>query len=111
MLDLAAEKRSPLASTSLCWLLNRKSNTWAAHDLQTPLKERGLYDADHAQVLAVEMSAPLPDAPKLPAAAEIAKLAGDPIRGGAAAATCYTCNRIGSQGADYGPDLSTFGRQ
>jgi putative heme-binding domain-containing protein len=62
-------------------------------------------------VVAVEMPAPLPDAPKLPAAAEIAKLAGDPVRGGAAAAACYTCHRIGSQGADYGPDLSTFGRQ
>jgi putative membrane-bound dehydrogenase-like protein len=111
VLDLATDKRSPLASTSLWWLLNRKSNTWAGHDLQTPLKERGLYDADNAQVVAVEMPAPLPDAPKLPAAAEIAKLAGDPVRGGAAAAACYTCHRIGSQGADYGPDLSTFGRQ
>jgi putative heme-binding domain-containing protein len=111
VLDLASEKRSPLASTSLWWLLNRKSNTWAEHDLQTPLKERGLYDADNAQVVAVELPAPLPDAPKLPAAAEIAKLAGDPVRGGAAAAACYTCHRIGSQGADYGPDLSTFGRQ
>ena len=111
VLDLAADKRSPLAATSLWWLLNRKSNTWAGHDLQTPLKERGIYHADNVQVVAVEMPAPLPDAPKLPAAAEIAKLAGDPVRGGAAAAACYTCHRIGSQGADYGPDLSTFGRQ
>jgi putative membrane-bound dehydrogenase-like protein len=111
VIDLAVEKQSPIADMSLWWLLNRQSTTWAAHNLKVPLKERGLYDADNVQLVSVEMPAPLPNAPKLPSVAEIAKLAGDPARGGAAVAICYTCHRIGSQGVEYGPDLSTFGRQ
>jgi putative heme-binding domain-containing protein len=51
------------------------------------------------------------NATKLPSTADIAKLPGDKERGKAAFGACYMCHKVGEQGVDYGPDLTTFGRQ
>jgi putative heme-binding domain-containing protein len=93
--------------TALWWLLNRKDSTWKAHGLNAALKERGLYDPEKITLL----SAPLPAAVATTfSTADAAKLTGDAKRGEAVAARCFLCHQIGGTGADYGPDLSTFGR-
>jgi putative heme-binding domain-containing protein len=50
-------------------------------------------------------------APKLPEAAEIAKLPGDVTRGQAAVAVCYLCHKVGTAGVEFGPELTAFGKQ
>jgi putative heme-binding domain-containing protein len=93
--------------TALWWLLNRKDSTWKDHNLNAALKQRGLYDPDKITLL----PAPLPPAVAPPfSTADAAKLTGDAKRGEAVAAKCFLCHKIGDQGVDYGPDLSSFGR-
>ncbi|MDB6140534.1 MAG: hypothetical protein JWO94_3606 [Verrucomicrobiaceae bacterium] len=93
------------------WLLNRKGNDWKPFDVEAGMKALGLYDPDKVKLIAVEMP-PMPaDAPKLPTVAEIVKLQGDPKKGQASVAVCYTCHRIGTMGAEFGPELTTFGKQ
>ncbi len=92
------------------WVNNRKGNLWKAHDIDGILKAMG-QDPASVKLVAVEMPVEPANAPKLPPTAEIMKLQGDPVRGKGLIATCYMCHRIGDQGVDYGPDLSSFGRQ
>jgi len=92
------------------WVNNRKGNLWKAYDIDGILKAMG-QDPASAKLVAVEMPAEPANATKLPATAEILKLQGDAERGKAAIAACIMCHRIGDQGIDYGPDLTTFGKQ
>ncbi len=92
------------------WINNRKGNLWKSHNLDAILKSMG-QDPANVKLVSVEMPAVPANAPKLPSTAEIAKLAGDKERGKAAIASCYMCHKVGEQGIDYGPDLTTFGRQ
>lgn len=92
------------------WINNRKGNLWKSHNLDAILKSMG-QDPANVKLVSVEMPAVPANAPKLPSTAEIAKLPGDKERGKAAIASCYMCHKVGEQGIDYGPDLTTFGRQ
>ncbi len=111
MLEVAHTKGAPMADLAQWWLMNRKDNDWKPHGVEAAMKARGIYDPDNVKLVAVEMPAPAPDAPKLPLVAEIAALKGDPSRGRAAVAVCYACHRIGKDGVDFGPDLSTYAKQ
>ncbi len=111
MLELAHAKDFPLQELAKWWLLNRKNNDWKTYDIDGSLKALGLYDADKVKLVAAEMPPELKDAPALPSVAEIAKLTGDPKQGQVAVAICHTCHHIGKAGIDFGPDLSTFGKQ
>ncbi len=111
MLEIAHTKDFPMLDLAKWWLLNRKGNDWKAFDVDGGLKALGIYDPDKVKLTAIEMP-PLPkDAPKLPPFAEIAKLKGDAKNGANAVAVCYQCHRIGANGVEFGPDLSTFGKQ
>jgi putative membrane-bound dehydrogenase-like protein len=92
------------------WINNRKGNLWKAYNIDEILKTMG-QDPARAKLVAVEMPAEPANAAKLPSTAEILKLKGDAERGKAAIAACYMCHRIGDQGVDYGPDLTSFGKQ
>ena len=92
------------------WVNNRKGNLWKAFDVDGILKAMG-QDPANAKLIAVEMPAEPANAPKLPVTSEIMKLQGDVERGKVATATCFMCHRVGDQGVDYGPDLTTFGKQ
>ena len=92
------------------WINNRKGNLWKSHNLDAILKSMG-QDPANVKLVSVEMPAVPANAPKLPSTAEIAKLPGDKERGKAAIGACYMCHKVGEQGVDYGPDLTTFGRQ
>ncbi len=75
------------------------------------MKALGLYDPAKVKLVAIEMPPAVSGAAALPSGAEIAKLAGDAQRGAASVAVCYTCHKVGANGVDFGPDLSTFGQQ
>ena len=111
VLELAHAKDFPLQDLAKWWLMNRKNNDWKSYDIDGSLKALGLYDPEKVKLVAIEMPPELKDAPALPPAAEIAKLTGDATRGQASAAVCSTCHRIGKTGIDYGPDLTSFGKQ
>jgi len=68
-------------------------------------------DPQSVKIVAVEMPAEPANAPKLPPAAEIAKLPGDVARGKTAIAACYMCHKVENQGVGFGPDLTSFGKQ
>ena len=111
MIAVANTKGFPMHDLAQWWLLNRKGNDWKPFDVEAGMKALGLYDPDKVKLVAVEMP-PMPaNAPKLPPVAEIMKLKGDPKKGQASVAVCYTCHRIGTNGAEFGPELTTFGRQ
>ncbi|MEO6787496.1 MAG: PVC-type heme-binding CxxCH protein, partial [Chthoniobacteraceae bacterium] len=111
MLEVAHTKDFPMTDLAKWRLLNRKGNDWKPYDVEGGMKALGIYDPDKVKLISVEMP-PIPkDAPKLPSFTEIAKLKGDPKNGQNAIAVCYTCHKVGTNGVDFGPDLSTFGKQ
>ncbi len=111
MMEVAHSKDFPMKDLALWWLLNRKGNDWQHFDVEAGMKALGLYDPDKVKLIAVEMPAVPADAPKLPTFTEIAKLKGDAKNGQNAIAVCYMCHHVGTNGVDFGPDLSTFGKQ
>ena len=111
MIELANAKDFPMKDLAKWWLFNRKGNDWRAYGVEDGMKALGLYDPAKVQLVAVGMPAEPADAPKLPSGAEIAKLTGDPTRGQAAIAVCYSCHKVGATGLDFGPELTTFGQQ
>ncbi len=111
MLEIAHTKDSPMIDLAKWWLLNRKGNDWKPYDVDAGMKALGIYDPDKVKLTAFEMPPVPKGAVKLPPFAEIAKLKGDPKNGKNAVAVCYTCHRVGANGVEFGPDLSTFGKQ
>ena len=111
MLVLANTKDFPMKDLAQWWLMNRKGNDWMHFDVDAGMKQLGLYDPEKVKLVSVELPPEIPNAPKLPPVAEIAKLRGDAKRGEAAIAVCYACHKVGKNGVDFGPDLTTFGKQ
>ena len=111
MIELANTKDSPMKELAKWWLLNRKGNDWQSYDVESGMKALGLYDPAKVKLVAAEMPPEIKNAPKLPTGAEIAQLPGDAKRGQAAIAVCFTCHKVGKVGVEFGPDLSTFGKQ
>ncbi len=111
MATLATAKDFPLRDLAFWWLMNRRNNDWKNYDLTGIIKKHGLALPENVELVAVEMPPVNPDAPKLPTTADITRLAGDAKRGAPLAAACYTCHRKGDTGVDFGPDLTTFGKQ
>ncbi len=111
MIELANTKDFPLKDLAKWWLFNRKNNDWHDYDVDGGMKALGLYDPAKVKLVAVEMPPEIKNASPLPTAAEIAKLPADMKRGQTAIAVCYTCHKIGKNGIDFGPELTTFGQQ
>jgi len=111
MLEVAHTKDFPMLDLAKWWLLNRKGNDWKPYDVEAGMKALGIYDPDKVKLTAIEMPPVPKDAPKLPPFAEIAKLRGDAKNGQNAIAVCYTCHHVGTNGVDFGPDLTSFGKQ
>ena len=72
------------------------------------LKRDGLYDPETIVLQAIEVPEPQPT--KLPPLAELLRLKGDAVRGKQVATACQTCHRIGGEGTDYGPDITSFAK-
>lgn len=110
MVDLAMAKDFPYKAEAMWWLFNRMGNDWKPFGLAEVMKKTGLYDPDKIQLSPVEMP-PKPAGPsKLPPIKDILAMKGDAARGKTAVVVCYTCHHIGDQGADFGPDLTLFGK-
>jgi putative membrane-bound dehydrogenase-like protein len=110
MIELANAAGFPQKDLANWWVNNRKGNLWKAYDVDGILKAMG-QDPASAKLVEVVMPAEPANAPAFPAAAEIAKLQGDPAKGKVAIAACYMCHRVGDTGTEYGPDLTSYGRQ
>ena len=103
----AGTTEAAVKDTALWWLLNRKDNVWKDHGLAAALKEKGIYDPDKIVLTAVS----LPDPPPAAFTVEDAlKLTGDATRGAAVSQRCYMCHQFGGNGAEFGPDMTTWGR-
>ena len=111
MLEVAHTKDFPMKDLAMWWLMNRKGNDWKPFDVEAGMKALGLYDPDKVKLVAVEMPPEVSGMPKLPPVADILKLQGDVKRGQTAVTLCQTCHKIGAAGVDYGPELTTFGKQ
>ncbi len=111
MIELAHDPKFPMRDLAKWWLMNRKGNLWSRYDVDAGLKARGLYDPANIKITAVEMPPPNPAAPQLLPVAEIVKMQGDIKRGQQAVAICYLCHKVGATGVDFGPDLTTYGKQ
>jgi putative heme-binding domain-containing protein len=110
MLELAHTKGFPMQDLAKWWLMNRKGNDWKAYDIDGSMKALGIYDPDKVKLVA----SPMPPAPvNVPTLdlAQIAALKGDAKNGALAVGACYTCHHIGNAGVDFGPDLTTYGKQ
>lgn len=111
MIELANHADFPMKDLAKWWLMNRKGNLWKSYGVDEAMKARGLYDPDKVTITAVGMPPAVPGAVAMPATVELMKLTGDKAKGQAAVAVCYTCHKVGEAGMDFGPDLTTFGRQ
>ena len=101
----AGTPEAAVKDTALWWLLNRKDNVWKDHGMAAALKEKGIYDPDKIVLTAVS----LPDPPPAAFTVEDAlKLTGDPTRGATVSQRCYMCHRIGTEGLEFGPELTTW---
>ncbi len=106
VLDLAQKATGKVQTAALWWTLNYKDSRWAAHNLNTELKERGLYDPAKVKITASVIEPQPPT--KLPSVAQLALIKGDATRGAGLSAACLMCHRIGDQGAEYAPNLTGF---
>ena len=111
MVELALDKSFEHRELAKWWLQSRKGNDWKDFDVDKVMKLRGLYDPAKAVVTPVELLPEAPDAKPLSSVEKIAALKGDADRGKAAAAVCLGCHRLGDQGVDYGPNLTSYGKQ
>ena len=111
MIELANTKDFPMKDLTQWWLHNRKSNDWREYDVEGGMKALGLYEPDKVKLVAMEMPPESANPTPLPPAAEIVRLPADVRRGQAAVAVCYTCHKIGKNGVEFGPELTTFGLQ
>ena len=111
MVELALDKNFVHRELANWWLQSRKGNDWKEFDVEKVMKLRGLYDPAKAVVMPVDLLPEAPDAKPLSAIEQIAALKGDAVRGKATAAVCLGCHRLGDQGVDYGPNLTTYGKQ
>jgi putative heme-binding domain-containing protein len=109
MIALAGTKGFPHQSMATWWLLNRVNNEWKDFGVREALKESGVYDPDKIVIQPVP-APPAPTEPSKLSTAEALKLTGNAATGQQKVAVCFTCHHIGKTGADFGPDLTFFGK-
>ena len=106
--DVAAHVTGELRTDALWWLLTGKDRQWKGMELAERLKRDGLYDPE--QIVLQSVVVPELQPTKLPPLADLLNLKGDAVRGKQVSTACLTCHRIGGEGTDYGPDISSFAR-
>jgi putative heme-binding domain-containing protein len=115
ILEAATQATGSIKADALWWLLNRKDNVWKDYALDVELKRRGIYDPEAVALQASSMpDAVQPITPRAaqtraaPSVAEVLALRGNARRGHQTINRCTMCHRIGAEGQDVGPDLSSF---
>ena len=107
IVEIASDSTGMTKAHSVWWLLNRMGD-WKIFNVADQLKEKNIYDPDNVEIISMEL--PEPSNEPLPDIQEILKLKGDPEKGKIAATACLTCHKIGNEGVDYGPDITTFAK-
>jgi putative membrane-bound dehydrogenase-like protein len=107
MMKIAAQN-PPFPENAMWWLNNRRSGAWKPFGVTKAMRQRGLLkETPLVSVITPEIPEGAPQPPTLE---ETLALTGDAARGEAAIAACYLCHKVGKQGADFGPDLTQFGK-
>ena len=109
MIEIAGAQGFPHKAMATWWLINRVNNEWKDFGVREALKASGVYDPDKV-VIQPMPAPPAPTEPSKLMTAEVLKLTGNVAAGQARVAICYTCHVIGKTGADFGPDLTYFGK-
>jgi putative membrane-bound dehydrogenase-like protein len=108
MIDLAVAPDFPFADSAKWWLTHRKGNLWKPFGVGAAMRAAGLIKE---QPLFTITSPEPPTTPStLPPVKEILALTGDAKAGETAIAVCFQCHKIGTQGVEFGPDLTAFGK-
>ncbi len=111
VVDLATDVSFPSVEEAKWWLGNRMGNTWEPFQVGELMESRGLENPEKRPLTAITMPTAPAGAKPLGPVASILALTGDVERGKVAVATCYLCHKIGRNGNDFGPNLTTFGKQ
>jgi putative membrane-bound dehydrogenase-like protein len=109
MIELAGTTGFPHKAMATWWCMNRMNNEWKDFGVREALKAAGVYDPDKVVIQPIA-APPAPAEPSKLSAEEALKLTGNAAAGQARIAVCYTCHHIGSQGMEFGPDLTMFGK-
>jgi putative membrane-bound dehydrogenase-like protein len=108
MMDIASAENFPFHENAAWWLNNRRNNHWREYGLTKKMRQRGLLK-ETPLFSSVTPEVPA-GAPKAPTKEEVLALPGNVEHGQAAIAVCFTCHKVGKQGADFGPELTQFGK-
>jgi putative heme-binding domain-containing protein len=108
MVDIATTETFPLKENVTWWLNSRRGNNWKEYGLTKLMRQRGLLK--ETPLVSTQTPEVPEGAAKAPTNEEVLALTGDVQRGQTAIATCFTCHKVGKQGADFGPELTQFGK-
>lgn len=109
MIQLANTNEFSQKDLAKWWVNNRKGNLWKNHGIDGILAAMG-QDPANVQLVPMPMPPEVADAPKI-ALGDVQKLQGNAEQGKVAFAACMACHKVGDTGAEYGPDLTTYGKQ
>jgi putative heme-binding domain-containing protein len=108
MVTLAATENYDLHEETMWWLNNRQHNEWREFNVVPMMKEHGLIK--ERPLVSMVSPEPPTGSSKLPPAADILALRGNEKTGATAAAACFSCHKIGTQGIEFGPELTQFAK-
>jgi putative heme-binding domain-containing protein len=111
VVDLATDASFPAVEEAKWWLGNRMGNTWEPFQVGELMESRGLENPEKRPLTSITMPTAPAGAKPLGPVASILALTGDVERGKVAITSCYLCHKIGRNGNDFGPNLTTFGKQ
>ena len=107
MLDIAEATTGAVRGDAVWWLLNKKGGDWRDYEVDAALKSRGIFDPDAIEIASIMT----PEAPPVSLKVEqVQALKGDVARGRNLSAACFMCHKIGDQGSDVGPELTSWGQ-
>ena len=105
MLDIAEKSTGAIRGDAMWWLLNKKGDAWREYGIDEEMKTRGIFDPAKVQISGITTPEAAPITLEVDA---ILALKGDVARGKAISTACYMCHRIDGNGADVGPELTTW---
>ena len=104
LLDLGKDLENKKVQEAIThWILKRSLTSWNQYELNSKLKSSGIYNPDDINIVA--MSTPAETGKTSLKVSEIAKLAGDPVKGKTTILRCTMCHEVNGVGANFGPRL------
>jgi len=85
------------------WMVRQGLTDWGKYDVNTKLKEAGIFDAE--AVALVPISTPEPTGKSNLKVGDVMKLKGDPHQGKTTIMRCAMCHEVNGVGVNFGPRL------